>query len=199
LPGVPPAAKPPAADRRRRQCEADEGRVLRGLYDWTIGLAAHRRAPWALAAVSFAESSVFPVPPDLLLIPMVLAARGWAWTIAGLCTVASVAGGLAGYGIGYFLFDAVGRPIVEFYGYDQQFATFQGWYRDWGAWIVAGAGFRRRGRFHALPIPGHHHRQRRGRAGPGDLHGGERGVARRPVLPGGGAVVVFRTADPAVP
>ncbi len=115
--------------------------MLRRLYDWTLGLAGHRHALWALAGVSFAESSVFPVPPDILLVPMVLAARRRAWAIAGVCALASVAGGLAGYGIGYFLYEAVGRPLLEFYGYGARFAEFQALYHDWGAWIVAGAGF----------------------------------------------------------
>ena len=114
--------------------------MLRGLYDWTMGLAAHRHALWALAAISFIESSVFPVPPDILLVPMILAARGRAWLIAGVCTIASVLGGLAGYGIGYYLFETVGRPVVEFYGHGDTFAEFQSYYREWGAWIVAGAG-----------------------------------------------------------
>ena len=115
--------------------------MLRRLYDWTLALAGHRHALAALAAVSFAESSFFPVPPDLLLIPMVLAARERAWLIAAVCTAASVAGGLAGYAIGYFLFDAVGRPIVEFYDATALFQEFQAGYNAWGAWIVAGAGF----------------------------------------------------------
>ncbi len=115
--------------------------MLRPLYDWTMRLAAHRHALWVLAAVTFAESSVFPIPPDVLLIPMVLAARDRAWLIAALCTVASVAGGFAGYGIGYFLFEQIGRPILEFYGYMDKFAAFRDQYNAWGAWIVAGAGF----------------------------------------------------------
>jgi len=115
--------------------------VLRRLYDWTMGLAAHRHALLALAVISFAESSVFPIPPDVLLIPMILAARERAWLIATVCTVASVAGGVAGYAIGALLFDTVGRPIVEFYGYMDRFQELQGRYEEWGAWIVAGAGF----------------------------------------------------------
>lgn len=114
--------------------------VLRGLYDWTMNLAAHRHALWALALVSFIESSVFPIPPDIMLIPMVLAARQKAWTIAFVCTVASVLGGYAGYGIGFFLFETVGRPLLEFYGYGGKFADFQAYYNEWGAWIVGGAG-----------------------------------------------------------
>lgn len=114
--------------------------MLESLYARTMALAAHRRAMWALALVSFAESSVFPVPPDVLIVPMVLAARERAFRIAALCTVASVAGGLAGYAIGYFLMDAVGRPLLAFYGQEQPFARFAEAYNAWGAWIVAGAG-----------------------------------------------------------
>ncbi|MEX2449437.1 MAG: YqaA family protein [Rhodospirillales bacterium] len=114
--------------------------MLKRLYDWTLDLAAHRHALWALAVVSFVESSVFPIPPDVLIIPMVLAARENAWRIALVCTVASVLGGLAGYGIGYFAFESVGKPLLEFYGYAAKFATFQAQYNEWGAWIVAGAG-----------------------------------------------------------
>ena len=93
-----------------------------------------------LAAVAFAESFVFPVPPDVLLIPMVLAARRRAWRIALVCTVASVAGGLLGYGIGALLYDGIGRQIVEFYGYGARFAEASGLYNEYGAWIVLVAG-----------------------------------------------------------
>jgi len=114
--------------------------VIRGLYDWTMSLAAHRHALWALAAISFIESSIFPIPPDIILIPMVLAAREKAWKFALVCTVSSVLGGLAGYGIGFFLFDTVGKPLLDFYGYGEKFGLFQGYYNEWGAWIVGGAG-----------------------------------------------------------
>ena len=114
--------------------------MLRSLYDRTMKLAGHRHALALLGVVSFAESSIFPIPPDVLLIPMVLAARARAMLFALVCTVASVAGGLAGYAIGYFVFDAVGRPLIEFYGYSGQFAVFQSWYGDWGLWIVIAAG-----------------------------------------------------------
>jgi membrane protein YqaA with SNARE-associated domain len=114
--------------------------VLQRTYDRVMGLAAHRHAIWWLAAISFIESSVFPIPPDVLLIPMVLAARTQAWRIAAVCTVASVLGGLAGYGIGAFLFEALGRPLLEFYGYAGKFESFRAQYNEWGAWIVAGAG-----------------------------------------------------------
>ena len=115
--------------------------VLRRLYDWTMDLAGHRHALLALAVISFAESSVFPIPPDVLLILMILAARERAWLIAGVCTLASVVGGVFGYAIGALLFDTLGQPIVEFYGYLDRYQEFQAGYEEWGAWIVAGAGF----------------------------------------------------------
>lgn len=114
--------------------------MLRSLYDWTLSLASHRHALWGLAVISFIESSVFPIPPDLLLIPMVLAAREKAWLIATVCTVSSVLGGVAGYAIGYYLFDAIGLPLLDFYGYADKFAEFQSYYNEFGGWIVAGAG-----------------------------------------------------------
>ena len=114
--------------------------MLKRLYDWTMGLAGHRRALPILAVVSFAESSVFPIPPDVMLIPMVLAAPARAWLIAGVCTAASVLGGLAGYAIGYFVFDTVGRPLIELYGGSQAFASFADSYNAWGLWIVFTAG-----------------------------------------------------------
>jgi membrane protein YqaA with SNARE-associated domain len=114
--------------------------MLRALYDWTMRLAAHPRASWALGTVSFIESSVFPIPPDALLIPMVLADRRRAWFYATLCTVTSVLGGLLGYLIGWLLFDTIGRPLLELYGYGQHFAQFAGRYNEWGAWIVFFAG-----------------------------------------------------------
>jgi len=114
--------------------------MLRRLYDWTMALAADRHAEKALAGISFAESSFFPLPPDLLLIPMVLAERAKALRFATVCTVASVLGGIAGYLIGAFLFNELARPILDFYGYGARFDVFAGWYNDWGAWIVFTAG-----------------------------------------------------------
>ena len=108
----------------------------RRLYDWTLDLAAHRHALWALALVSFIESSLFPIPPDVMLIPMVLAAPTRAWRIAGVCMAASVLGGLAGYGIGFFLFEQIGRPILDFYHYGDEFQAFSANYNEWGAWAV---------------------------------------------------------------
>ena len=102
-------------------------------------MAAHRRAMAALFAVSFVESSIFPIPPDVMVVPMVLAERAKAFRIALVCTLGSVLGAIAGYAIGAFLFEAVGRPLVEFYGYAEAFAEFTARYNAWGAWIVAGA------------------------------------------------------------
>lgn len=115
--------------------------MLHRLYDWTMGLAGHRHALWVLAAIAFIESSVFPIPPDVLIIPMVLAARARAWRIALVATLASVLGGGLGYLIGAALFETLGRPLLEFYGQMDSFEEFRRTYDEWGAWIVAGAGF----------------------------------------------------------
>ena len=114
--------------------------MLRGLYDWTMDLASRRNAVWALAAVAFIESSVFPIPPDVLLIPMVLAARDRAWRYAAICTIASVLGGMLGYAIGAGLYEGVGKPILEFYGYAAKFSDFTARYNEYGGWIVFIAG-----------------------------------------------------------
>jgi membrane protein YqaA with SNARE-associated domain len=114
--------------------------MLRKTYDWTMSLAGHRHAPWALGAVSFIESSVFPSPPDLLLMPMVLSERRRAWFYAAICTAASVVGGVAGWLIGYFLFEAIAQPILNVYGYAEKFEEFAHMYNEWGVWIVLFAG-----------------------------------------------------------
>ncbi|TQM93372.1 YqaA family protein [Roseinatronobacter monicus] len=114
--------------------------MLRSLYDWTLSLARHPNALWALAVVSFIESSVFPIPPDVLMVAMIVARPSQAFVIAGVATVASVAGGLAGYWIGYGAFETLGRPVLEFYGKDAYFAEFQARYNEWGAWAVLIAG-----------------------------------------------------------
>ncbi len=115
--------------------------MIRKLYDWTMRLAGHRRAGMALSGVSFAESSVFPIPPDVLLVPMVLANRDRAWCYAALCTLSSVAGALVAYGIGFFLFETVAHPLLVFYHYSEEFQNFQDLYTRYGAWIVAVGGF----------------------------------------------------------
>ncbi len=110
--------------------------MLRKLYDWTIDLASHRRAPHALFWVSFIESSVFPIPPDVMLMPMVLAKRLKAWTYAAIATVGSVLGGVGGYLIGLLLFDFLGKPLLNLYGYGDQFEQFASTYNEHGALIV---------------------------------------------------------------
>jgi len=114
--------------------------MIRRLYDWTIELAQSRFALWALAVVAFVESSVFPIPPDVLMIPMILARPSRAWLIAGIALVASVLGGLLGYYIGAVLYDSVGRPVLEFYGKSAEAEAFRQSFNDWGAWAVLIAG-----------------------------------------------------------
>ena len=114
--------------------------MIKQIYKKTIQLAGHKSSKFFLAIMSFIESFVFPIPPDVILIPMVLAARDRAWLIAGVCTIASVAGGIAGYGIGSLLFDQIGKPILDFYHYSPKFVQFQETYNDWGAWAVFIAG-----------------------------------------------------------
>ncbi len=114
--------------------------MIRKAYEWMMRLAAHHNATWALAVIAFIESSVFPLPPDALLIPMGLARRERVWWYAAVCTFASVLGGVLGYAIGYFLFDTIGRAILDFYGMGEKFHTFTGWYNENGAAIVLFAG-----------------------------------------------------------
>jgi len=114
--------------------------MLRRLYDWVMRLAGHRHAVPALALVSFAESSFFPIPPDVMLIPMIVAKRAKAWWFATVCTVSSVLGGIAGYAIGFFLFETLGQRLVDFYGYGHQFDVFRDWYTEYGLLIVFVAG-----------------------------------------------------------
>ncbi len=114
--------------------------MLRRLYDWTMGFAGHPHALWVLAIVSFAESSVFPIPPDVLMIPMILARPARAWVIAGVCLIASVLGGLLGYTIGYFAFEEIGRPIFEALGKVERIEQFNEQFNDFGFWPVLIAG-----------------------------------------------------------
>jgi len=114
--------------------------MIRRLYDWTIALAATPYALWALAAVAFIESSFFPIPPDILLIPMVLATPRRAWLIAGVATVSSVLGGLFGYFIGAVLFDSVGQAVFDFYGKADSVAEFNARFNEYGIWAVLIAG-----------------------------------------------------------
>ncbi|MEL7090743.1 MAG: YqaA family protein [Pseudomonadota bacterium] len=114
--------------------------MIRRLYDWTMAWADHPRALWVLAFVAFIESSIFPIPPDVLMIPMILAAPHRAWLIAGVCLVSSVLGGLAGYGIGALAFEAVGQPILLALGKADAIAAFNTRFNDLGFWAVLTAG-----------------------------------------------------------
>lgn len=114
--------------------------MLRRLYDWVMGLASHPQASMWLFVVAFMESSIFPIPPHIMLIPMVVANRDKAWWYATVVTVGSVIGGVAGYLIGYALFDQIGKPILDFYGMGEKFAAFAQSYNEFGAWIVFTAG-----------------------------------------------------------
>ena len=106
--------------------------MLRKTYDWMMRKAADEKAPWALGVVSFIESSFFPIPPDVMLIPMVMANRQKAWWYATIATVTSVLGGLLGYAIGYYLYEAVGIPILEFYGKANALDSFIAFVHDYG-------------------------------------------------------------------
>ncbi len=114
--------------------------MLRRLYDWTISLAQSRHALWALAIVAFVESSFFPIPPDVLMIPMIIARPSRAFLIAGVATAASVAGALLGYYIGAALMETVGQPILELYGKGDSFAEMSAVFNQYGAWAVVVAG-----------------------------------------------------------
>lgn len=115
-------------------------KTMKSIYDWCMKLVSGRYALPALCAVSFVESSFFPIPPDLFLIPLILARRTEAFKIALYTTIASVIGGVFGYGIGYYLYDTVGIAILNFFHYAQKFEEFRHLYNEWGAWIVFGAG-----------------------------------------------------------
>lgn len=110
--------------------------MFRRLYDWTLRLAGHRHAMRSLAAISFAESSFFPIPPDVMMVPMILARRDQAYRIAAVCTIASVLGAILGYAIGYFLYDSVGLWLVHAYGLSHGIEDFRRWYDQWGAAII---------------------------------------------------------------
>lgn len=114
--------------------------MLTSLYHRTMALADHRHALWALALVAFLESSVFPIPPDLLMIPMILARPSRAWLIALVALVASVLGGLLGYAIGAFFYDSVGAPILEAMGKGDAMEAFNTRFNDFGFWAVLTAG-----------------------------------------------------------
>jgi membrane protein YqaA with SNARE-associated domain len=119
--------------------------LLRSLYNWTMANAQGRHAWAALFAISFAESSFFPIAPDVMLMPMVLADRKRAFLLAAWCTLASVLGGMLGYAIGSLLYDSIGQWVIRVYGYGDKIDEFRSFYAEWGAWVILVKG--------ALPIP----------------------------------------------
>lgn len=114
--------------------------MLRKTYDWMLRVSEGRNALWALAAVSFIEASVFPIPPDVMMIPMILAAPHRAWLIALVATISSVLGGLAGYGIGFFFYEGIGQPILEAMGKADKMAEYNAMFNGAGFWAVLAAG-----------------------------------------------------------
>ena len=113
---------------------------LKKTYNWTLEKAQHKNAKWYLSLISFAESSFFPIPPDILLIPMALASKAKALFYAFICTLFSVLGGILGYAIGYFFYNSVGIYIVELYHLENSFNIFENYYKEFGILIVLGAG-----------------------------------------------------------
>jgi membrane protein YqaA with SNARE-associated domain len=110
--------------------------MLRRLYDWCIAAASKPHASWIMGIVSFVESSFFPVPPDAMLVPMALARPDKAYFFATICTLSSVAGGMLGYAIGYFLYESVGLWLMHLYGYGDKIEAFRQAYVEWGTWII---------------------------------------------------------------
>ncbi|HRK24923.1 MAG TPA: YqaA family protein [Beijerinckiaceae bacterium] len=115
--------------------------MLKRLYDWTIRLSESPRAPHALGVVSFAESSFFPIPPDVMLLPMAMAKPHKAWFYATICTVTSVLGGIVGYAIGALLYDSLGQWLIKVYGLGDKLDSFRALYQQWGHWIILIKGF----------------------------------------------------------
>ena len=115
--------------------------LLRKLYDWTLEKSKNPKAPWFLAIISFSESSFFLIPPDVILIPMIIAKRAKAWFFAFICTISSVLGGVAGYLIGYFFYLTIGEFIIELYSYQNEYSDFKSKYEGeiW-LWFVFFAG-----------------------------------------------------------
>jgi membrane protein YqaA with SNARE-associated domain len=110
--------------------------MLRRIYDWCVAAAYRPAASWIMGGVSFVESSFFPIPPDVMLIPMSLARPERAYSYAFLCTWTSVAGGVLGYLIGSVLYDSVGQWLIGLYGYGDKVEAFREAYNQYGAWII---------------------------------------------------------------
>jgi membrane protein YqaA with SNARE-associated domain len=115
--------------------------MFKRLYDWTLSLAESPRATWALGLIAFAESSFFPIPPDVILVPMTLAKPKKAWFYAGICTIASVTGGILGYYIGAALYDTLGQWLIGLYGYAEKVDALRVFYDKWGWAFILVKGF----------------------------------------------------------
>jgi membrane protein YqaA with SNARE-associated domain len=122
------------------RCDSEKECAMRRIYDWTMAQAGGQHALLVLALVSFIEASIFPIPPDVLMIPMILAAPSRAWLIALVATLSSVLGGLLGYGIGFFFFETLGQPILEFFGKADKMVEFNATFNGAGFWAVLIAG-----------------------------------------------------------
>lgn len=116
-------------------------KIFTALYEWTLKWAEHKFAPRILALLTFAESVFFPIPPDVLLAPMVLAQREKAWRLATLTTISSVIGGVVGYWLGYLMFEPWIQPLITDFGYQDRFDVAMSWFATWGVWVVFIAGF----------------------------------------------------------
>lgn len=116
-------------------------KLFRAIYDKMLQWSSHRHAPYYLAGVSFVESSFFPIPPDVMLVPMVLNAPPKAWQYAGITTLGSILGGLLGYAIGYYAFEWVAEPLIQAMGYQAAYQRAVGWFSQYGVWMIILAGF----------------------------------------------------------
>ena len=116
-------------------------KIFRNLYEWTLTKSSHKKAPWFLSIISFSESSFFPIPPDIILIPMVLAKKTKAFFYALICTISSVLGGVLGYFIGLILFNSIGIILINLYHLNDSINEFKNYYNLYGPWIVVIAGF----------------------------------------------------------
>ena len=114
---------------------------FKNLYNWTLDQSSKKYASWFLAFISFIESSFFPIPPDIILIPMIIAKRTMAFIYAAICTISSVFGGIFGYFIGYTLFNSIGIILVNFYGMNEYITNLKEYYNNYGIWFVLVAGF----------------------------------------------------------
>jgi membrane protein YqaA with SNARE-associated domain len=131
----------PAGEPMSAIDQPEKPRGIRAIYDWMMRNASGPRARAALAVLTFAEASVFPIPTDIMLIPMVLADRRHAWFLAAWCTLWSVLGGAAGYAIGAFLYDSLGQWLIQVYHLGSDMQTFQSWYASYGAVVILVKGF----------------------------------------------------------